>query len=223
MSVGTPRVHYRIVDSTNARARALAERGAMHGTLVTAAEQSAGRGRHGRTWSAPPARALLCSVVVRDPPKLLPLATGAAVAEVVGGEAMLKWPNDVLVGGRKVAGVLVEGRPQEDWAVVGIGINVAVRPSEFPLELQARAGGLGLEPAEIEPTLERLLGSLGRWIAATAREVLAAVRIRDALLGQHVRWGGGEGEAAGIDDEGRLVVAVDGGQVELGAGEVHLG
>ena len=163
--LGHPRVHYRLIGSTNARARELAAAGAPHGTLVTAAEQSAGRGRQGRTWTAPAGRALLCSVLVRDPPALLPLAAGVAVAEavaevvaeVVGSEARLKWPNDVLVGGRKVAGILVEGRPQEGWAVVGIGLNVAVRHADFPAELRETAGTLGLEADAIEPTLSALL------------------------------------------------------------------
>src|SRR6185437_3774383 len=105
-ALGQPRVHYRVIGSTNARARELAAAGVPHGTVVTAAEQSAGRGRQGRTWSAAAGRALLCSVVVRDPPTLLPLATGVAVAEVVGTGALLKWPNDVLADGRKVAGIL---------------------------------------------------------------------------------------------------------------------
>ena len=81
--LGTPRLHLRRVNSTNTRARELAAAGAPHGTLVTAAEQSAGRGRQGRTWSAPAGRALLCSIVVRDPPRLLPLVAGVAVSEVV--------------------------------------------------------------------------------------------------------------------------------------------
>ncbi|MGZ4171177.1 MAG: biotin--[acetyl-CoA-carboxylase] ligase, partial [Solirubrobacteraceae bacterium] len=71
--LGTPRLHLRITESTNTKARELAAAGAPHGTLVTAAEQSAGRGRQGRTWTAPAGRALLCSVVVRDPPPLLSL------------------------------------------------------------------------------------------------------------------------------------------------------
>src|SRR5205823_4113792 len=120
---------------TNAWARELAAAGAPHGMLVTAAEQSAGRGRQGRTWTAPDGRALLCSVVVREPPALLPLAAGVAVAEVVGAEAQLKWPNDVLTDGRKVAGILVEGRPQEGWVVVGIGLNVALRIEDFLAKL----------------------------------------------------------------------------------------
>jgi BirA family biotin operon repressor/biotin-[acetyl-CoA-carboxylase] ligase len=137
--LGTPRVHLRQTDSTNARARELAVRGAPHGTLVTAGEQSAGRGRQGRTWSAPAGRALLCSLILREPPRLLPLRAGVAVSEVCGERAVVKWPNDVLVSGRKLAGILVEGRPQEGWAVLGIGLNVAVRPEQFPPELRDRA------------------------------------------------------------------------------------
>jgi BirA family biotin operon repressor/biotin-[acetyl-CoA-carboxylase] ligase len=220
--LGSPRVHLRLTDSTNARARELAVAGAPHGTLVTAAEQSAGRGRQGRTWSAPAGRALLCSVVVRNPPELLPLAAGVAVAELAGPEARVKWPNDVLVDGLKIAGILVEGRPQEGWAVVGIGINLAVRLEELPAELRSRAGTLGLEPAELEPALVRLMGLLSEWVAAPPDAVLAAIRARDALLDAPVRWAGGAGRGAGIDGSGRLVVAMAEGQVALDAGEVHL-
>ncbi|HJS95291.1 MAG TPA: biotin--[acetyl-CoA-carboxylase] ligase [Solirubrobacteraceae bacterium] len=223
MSVlGQLRVHHRVIGSTNARARELAAAGVPHGTVVTADSQSAGRGRQGRTWSAAAGRALLCSVVVRDPPALLPLATGVAVAEVVGSGARLKWPNDVLLAERKVAGILVEGRPQEGWAVVGVGLNVALRPDDFPPELRSTAGTLGLEPDAIEPTLEALLGHLERWLAAEAAAVVAAVRERDALLGRSVRWAGGHGVGAGIDDSGRLVVRKEDGSVALDAGEVHL-
>jgi BirA family transcriptional regulator, biotin operon repressor / biotin---[acetyl-CoA-carboxylase] ligase len=220
--LGRPRLHLKQVASTNERARELAAGGAPHGTLVTASEQSAGRGRQGRTWTAPARKALLCSLVLREPPRLLPLAAGVAVAEVAGPEASLKWPNDVLVGGRKVAGILVEGRPQEHWAVLGIGLNVALRPGDFPPELRERAGTLGLGPEAIEPTLERLLAGLERWIPAAPGEVLGAVRARDFLLGRAVRWAGGDGVGAGIDDDGRLLVTTDGGTVALDAGEVHL-
>jgi BirA family transcriptional regulator, biotin operon repressor / biotin---[acetyl-CoA-carboxylase] ligase len=221
--LGLPRLHLRLTDSTNERARELADAGAPHGTLVTATEQSAGRGRQGRTWSAPPGRALLCSIVVRDPPRLLPLLAGVAVAEVVGTDARLKWPNDVLVDGRKLAGILVEGRPQSGWAVLGIGLNVALRESEFPSELRGRAASLGLEPAQIEPTLTALLERLAHWLAADPAAVLEAVRARDALLEQPVRWRGGSGRGAGIDSEGRLVVDTGTGVVALDSGEVHLG
>ena len=222
MTLGTPRVHFRLTDSTNARARELAGRGAPHGTLVTAAEQTAGRGRQGRTWVAPAGLALLCSTVIRDPPRLLPLAAGVAVAEVAGEEAAVKWPNDVWLAGRKVAGILVEGRPQERWAVVGIGLNVALRRSDFPAELRETATTLGLEPGDVEPVLDRLLRSLERWVAADGAAVLDVVRSRDALLGRHIRWNGGEGEAAGIDDAGRLLIRTTSGQVALESGEVHL-
>jgi BirA family biotin operon repressor/biotin-[acetyl-CoA-carboxylase] ligase len=223
VTLGSPRVHFRAVDSTNARARGLAERGAPDGTLVTAGEQSAGRGRQGRTWSAPPGRALLCSLVLRDPPRLLPLAAGVAVAELAGAGARVKWPNDVLIDARKLAGILVEGRPQERWAVLGVGINVAVRHGDLPPELRDRAGTLGQRPEDLEPVLERLLGGLERWLAAPPDAVLEELRSRDALLGRHVRWAGGEGEAAGVDGAGRLVVATGDGHVALEAGEVHLG
>jgi len=220
--LGTPRLHLRVTDSTNTRARELAAAGAPHGTLVTAAEQSAGRGRQGRTWTAPPGRALLCSVVVRHPPPLLSLVAGVATAEAVGREARLKWPNDVWLDGRKVAGILVEGRPQEGWAIVGVGINVAVRLEELPPGLAATAGTLGLGPEAIEPLLARLLDALQRWLGAPFEEMLAAVRARDALLGQTITWAGGTARAAGIDAHGRLLVETPDGRQALNAGEVHL-
>jgi BirA family biotin operon repressor/biotin-[acetyl-CoA-carboxylase] ligase len=220
--IGTPRVHFRLIDSTNARARELAGGGAPHGTIVTASEQSAGRGRQGRTWVASPGRALLCSIVLRETPRLLPLIAGVAVAEIAGGDARLKWPNDVLINGRKVAGILVEGRPQEGWAVLGIGLNVALREEDFPRELRDRAGTLGLEPSDLEPTLQRLLRALDGWLAADTTRVLEEVRKRDWLSGQRIAWAGGEGTAAGIDDEGRLLVDTTSGRQALDAGEVHL-
>jgi BirA family biotin operon repressor/biotin-[acetyl-CoA-carboxylase] ligase len=221
-ALGSPRLHLRSTDSTNERARELAAGGAPHGTLITATRQAAGRGRQGRTWVAPEGRALACSLLLRDPPRLLPLAAGVAVAAVVGPEAHVKWPNDVLLDGRKVAGILVEGRPQERWAVVGIGLNVAVRPEDFPPELRQRGGTLGLGPDAIEPTLDGLLEALERWVTASPEEVLDAFRARDALRGRSVRWAGGEGRGAGVDGEGRLVVETAQGQVTLDAGEVHL-
>ena len=220
--LGAPRLHLRRTESTNTRARQLAAAGAPHGTLVTAGQQTAGRGRQGRVWTAPAGKALLCSLVIRDPPRLLPLAAGVAVAEVVAPDALVKWPNDVLIDGRKVAGILVEGRPQERWAVAGIGLNVALSRQDFPPELRDRSASLGLGPEAIEPTLERLLRELERWLAATEPEVLAAVRERDALLDQPVSWADGEGRGAGIDDDGRLLVRSGGRQLALDAGEVHL-
>jgi BirA family biotin operon repressor/biotin-[acetyl-CoA-carboxylase] ligase len=221
--LGSPRLHLRETDSTNDRARALAMAGAPHGTLVTAGVQRAGRGRQGRTWSAPPGRALLASLVLREISPLLALASAVAVADVVGEGAAIKWPNDVLLGGRKVAGILAEGRPQEGWAVIGIGLNVAVRGEDLPPEVAARATGLGLEPADVEPMIAALLAALELRLSQDRDDILGAYRVRDALIGREVRWQHGRGTAAGIDDAGRLLVDRGGwGRDALEAGEVHL-
>jgi BirA family biotin operon repressor/biotin-[acetyl-CoA-carboxylase] ligase len=276
-SIGHPRLHLRRTGSTNERARELAFAGAPHGTLVTASEQTAGRGRQGRRWSAPAGSALLMSLLLRDAPPLLPLIAAVAVSEVAGAHARIKWPNDVVVetargggaggpaagggpGLAKLAGILVEGRPQEGWAVLGIGLNVAVRLEQLPAELQPLAAGatpadakpadappadappadakpaaatpagaglpaatLGLEPADVEPLLARLIRALEPRLGEPADATLEAWRARDALRGRDVAWAQGRGRADGIDGEGRLVVALaDGGHTTLGAGEVHL-
>jgi BirA family transcriptional regulator, biotin operon repressor / biotin---[acetyl-CoA-carboxylase] ligase len=222
--LGTPRLHLREIDSTSDRARELALAGAPHGALVTAAGQTAGRGRQGRVWTTQPGAAVTMSVVLRDPPPLLPLVAAVAVAESCGEDSRIKWPNDVLVGGRKVAGILAEGRPHEGWAVLGIGVNVAVDVSELPEELREKAGSLGRAPADVEPFLSSLLGALERALALGADELLGAWRARDALLDSEISWTGGTGVARGIDGEGRLVVELaDGGRTALNAGEVHLG
>jgi BirA family biotin operon repressor/biotin-[acetyl-CoA-carboxylase] ligase len=223
--IGTPRVHHRLTDSTNERAKALADLGAPHGTLVTADEQSAGRGRQGRAWTAPPGSAVLMSVLLRDLDErheLLPLAAAVAVCEAVPVKATIKWPNDVWIERRKVAGTLVEGRPQEGWASLGIGVNVTT--DSFPPELAELATSLRLCGYETTPAsvLGDLVASLSRWIEAPPDSVLAAWRSRDALKGGRVRWSGGEGTANGIDDSGALLVQTTDGPITLDAGEVHL-
>ena len=221
--LGRPRLHLRETTSTNDRARALAIAGAPHGTLVTAAAQTAGRGRQGRPWSAPAGRALLMSVVLREPGRLVPLAAAVAVAETAGPDARVKWPNDVMLDERKVAGILAEARPQERWAVLGIGLNVAVRPSDLPAELRDSAATLGLEPGDVEPVLDRLLDALDRALCLDTAALLHAWRARDALRGREIAWAGGRGRAAGVDGDGRLVVELPGGgRTALEAGEVHL-
>jgi len=220
--LGAPRVHRRALASTSDEARKLAAAGAPHGTLVTADEQHAGRGRQGRTWSAPAGRALLMSLVLRDPPRFVPLAAGVAVADTVGPQAQLKWPNDVWIEGRKVAGILVEGRLQEGWVVLGIGVNVAVDVADLPPELAGSATTLGRPPEDLEPFLAALLAALEHRLTQPDGALLDAWRERDALRGRTVAWADGRGAAAGIDDDGRLVVATDEGDVALAAGEVHL-
>src|SRR6478735_10204236 len=156
MTLGEPREHHETIGSTNARARKLADKGATHGTLVTADEQTKGRGRQGRTWVTPSGVAIAASLVLREFDDLLPLRAGLAVADVAGPDALVKWPNDVWLDGRKVAGILAESRGNE-WAILGIGVNVAVNPSTLPPAAAAVAGTLGLDPTMIEPTLAELL------------------------------------------------------------------
>ena len=220
--IGTPRVHHRRADSTNERAKELAAAGAPHGTLVTADEQSAGRGRQGRVWTAPAGSAVLMSLVVRELDELLPITAAVAICEALPAEAAIKWPNDVWIDRRKVAGILVEGRPQEGWAVLGVGLNVTTE--SFPPELAETATSLKLAGIDTTPgqVLEELLPSLDAWLGAPPDAVLPAWRDRDALKGERVRWAGGEGVAAGIDDSGSLLVDTRDGRVTLDAGEVHL-
>ena len=221
--LGRPRLHLRSIGSTNARARELAQAGAPHGTAVTADEQTAGRGRQGRGWSTPPGSALAVSLVIRDPDPLLSLRAGLAVADIAGEGARVKWPNDVLVDGRKVAGVLVEGRLQEGWAVLGIGVNAALDLAVLPEDVREVAGTLGLDPAELPRALDELLRALEARLAEEPEATLAALRGRDALAGRPVRWEGGTGTGAGIAEDGSLLVRdADGALRALAAGEVHL-
>jgi BirA family transcriptional regulator, biotin operon repressor / biotin---[acetyl-CoA-carboxylase] ligase len=230
--LGRPRLHLRETDSTNERAKALALGGAPHGTLVTAGAQTAGRGRLGRVWVAPPGAAVLASLVLRglsDHTALLPLAAAVAVCEACERcspvTCSIKWPNDVWIEGRKVAGILVEGRPQEGWVVLGMGLNVAVRAEDLPDELRATATSLAIEAGSapaIESVLARLLAALEATCAQSPKEIIAAWSARDALRGRAIRWDRGEGIAEGIDQSGSLLVATDRGRIELHTGEVGL-
>lgn len=234
--LGTPRHHHDEVGSTNDEARRLAVSGSPHGTTVTATAQTAGRGRQGRPWVAPPGRALTVSVVLRDlrSPALLPLAVAVAVARTVGDAARIKWPNDVVLTAdgdaplRKIAGILCEGRPSEGWAVAGVGLNVALDLAEIPREIAARAATMGREPAELDVVLRDLLDRLTAALELPDADLLAAWTARDALAGATIGWErpgggpGGEGVAAGVDDRGRLRVRTADGVEALDAGEVHL-
>jgi BirA family biotin operon repressor/biotin-[acetyl-CoA-carboxylase] ligase len=246
LSFGTPHRHFRQVGSTNTVAREMAEAGAPNGTVVTADEQTAGRGRQGRTWTAAPGSALLFSAIVRPLAKrhpLLPLAVPLAVCETAerlrrGIECKVKWPNDIHLDGRKLAGILIEARPQEEWAVLGIGLNLTIAENEFPEELRDRATSLFADPHAavpygrhsgirnswaVEEARVALSEALERWVEADSVTILAAWRQRDALLGREVSWERGSGVAEGIDERGYLLVRLaDGERVALGAGDVHL-
>jgi BirA family transcriptional regulator, biotin operon repressor / biotin---[acetyl-CoA-carboxylase] ligase len=229
--IGFPRRHYRVTDSTNERARELAAAGAPDGTVVTAETQTAGRGRRGRAWTAAPGKSLLYSAILRPLSRghrLLPLCVPIAVCEAIESvarvECAIKWPNDVWIDDRKVAGVLIEAQIP-DWAVIGVGINVAGEPDDLPSDLRwpAAAVGHGVDIDRLRAALDRALGD---WVEAASDDVLAAFDDRDALRGRTVSWDDGgtrSGTAAGVDREGNLVV-VDGGggRAVLGAGEVSL-
>jgi BirA family biotin operon repressor/biotin-[acetyl-CoA-carboxylase] ligase len=237
-ALGGPLVHIDVVGSTNDRARELAQAGAPGGTVVVAEQQTAGRGRQGRTWSSPRGRSLTLSVLFRSRPHelaLLPLAAALAVCEaceqVAPVRCLIKWPNDVLIEGRKAAGILIESRPQEEWSVVGIGLNVNTAADELAPDLRDSAISLRIAAGRTidrDETLAVLLERLAGWTRGAPRErVLAAYRERDALRGRRIRWSAGarelEGEAAGVDDDGNLVVFDGGGERRvLDAGEVHL-
>jgi BirA family biotin operon repressor/biotin-[acetyl-CoA-carboxylase] ligase len=232
---GYPRHHFGVTDSTNERARALALAGAPSGTVVTAEEQTAGRGRRGRTWSAPRGKALLYSAILRPLARehgLLPLAVPLAVCEAVESLAPVrcgvKWPNDVWIDERKVAGVLIEAHPPE-WAVIGIGLNIAVEPGELPADLRQPATSIGCG-ATADAALAAVNERLTRWVEASPDAVLGEFRARDALRGRELRWEGaggaadsGAGVADGIDERGNLAVLTPGGErLSLGAGEVQI-
>jgi BirA family biotin operon repressor/biotin-[acetyl-CoA-carboxylase] ligase len=236
---GTARVE--VVDatpSTNALAVERARTGAAEGLVVVTEHQTAGRGRLDRTWETPPRAALTFSVVLRPTAPAgdwpwLPLLTGYAVARSLreaGFDAGVKWPNDVLVGDRKVAGILVErvDTATGPAAVVGIGLNVTTTADELPV---ATATSLALEGGAPDRTglllalLDGLLGEYHAWQRGGAAELRAAY-LRDCVtLGREVRVDLPSarqltGLATGIDVGGQLLVRGPGGQTAVAAGDV---
>jgi len=235
-----------VTGSTNADLLARAAAGAAEGTVLAAEAQTAGRGRMGRTWVSPPAAALMFSVLLRPAavppgrrgwvPLLAGLAAAAAVRALTGVDARLKWPNDVLVGDRKLAGILAE--QAADAIVVGIGINVSTTRAELPVET---ATSLALEGAAGTSRPELLVAVLGeiqhRYLAwaggaspgdPDACGLRAEYRRRSATLGRRVRveFPGGDtasGTALDVDADGRLVISGADGPLAVSAGDVvHL-
>ncbi|MEK9658674.1 MAG: biotin--[acetyl-CoA-carboxylase] ligase [Chloroflexota bacterium] len=232
---------YGTLVSTQDAAWALADAGARHGTAVQADTQTQGRGRFARRWEAGPGDALLLSVLVRPPLAVVPLLTVAttlavcdAVRALAGVEAAVKWPNDVHVDGRKLAGVLAEGRTGTDGAtacVIGIGLNLNLDPAAHPAIAETATSLRALTSGYFEPAHAGavVLAALdGAYAAGVGGEDLVA-RWRAALdtLGKRVRVGVPGGALAGIaedvDREGRLLLRTDDGRVHtLPAGDVTL-
>ena len=225
------------VDSTQTVAFALAERGATDRTVVVADQQAAGRGRRGRVWQAPARTSLLASILVRSglPQALLAtlspttaVATAEALRRVAPLEPRLKWPNDVLVGGRKIAGILLESRAvasSEPVLVIGIGINLGQR--EFPPELAGRATSVALETghaADRETMLAALLEEFDAWRARLEGEGFGPVRERwkslSDTIGRHVTVDGVSGTATDLDGDGALLIDVGDGVRRVIAGEI---
>jgi BirA family biotin operon repressor/biotin-[acetyl-CoA-carboxylase] ligase len=233
-----------VTGSTNADLLAQAARGAPEGSVLAAQTQTAGRGRMGRSWQSPPGAALMFSVLLRPgvvPPARrgwVPLLTGVAVASAVsrltGLDAGLKWPNDVLVGGAKLAGILAEQSP--DAIVVGTGINVSTRRAELPVQT---ATSLALEGAAQTDRADLLCAVLAEferlylaWTAAPspgdpdAAGLRAAYRQHSVTLGRQVRveFPGGAtagGTALDVDPDGRLLVDTPDGSLAVSAGDVY--
>jgi BirA family biotin operon repressor/biotin-[acetyl-CoA-carboxylase] ligase len=225
------------VASTQPIAFALAAEGAPDGTVVIADSQTAGRGRRGHAWVDEPGASLLASIVMRprlEPARLpgLSLAAAVAVADALtrtaGVTPRLKWPNDVLVGGRKLAGILLETRLSGDQAttILGVGVNLSQRV--FPAELGATATSVWLVSGRLvdrDSLLAALLDALGEWRRRLERQGFAPIRKRwRALadtLGRAVTVDGVSGIAVDVDADGALVVAdADGRRRRVVAGEV---
>jgi BirA family biotin operon repressor/biotin-[acetyl-CoA-carboxylase] ligase len=230
--------------STNDLAKELAEQGAAHGEVVVAETQTAGRGRRGRSWASPPARNLYLSVVLRPelPPQRateITLLASVALCEAVreaGVAAEIKWPNDVLAGGRKVGGILTEMAAEPDrvqWLVVGLGVNLNAAADDFPPELRGEATSLAAERGAAVPRAlfaAALLARLEAWLDRHAAEGFAPVReawrALSGTLGREVRVVTGDGELRGVaedvDEAGALLVRGALGLERVIAGDVHL-
>ena len=220
---------YRSLASTQTVARAWAQDGAPEGAVVLADYQTAGRGQRGRSWTAPAGSALLFSVVLRPPVSVarwpeIPLAAGCAIAEGVEAagpvSARLKWPNDVIVDGRKVAGVLAEGvAAAPPLVILGIGVNVSQPEADWPPHLRNRAASLAAlgAPVSRETLLRALLARLAVWYTVFLEDGFEPIRVawrQRGLLGTRVRGADGEeGTTEDLGPRGELVVRHDNGRL----------
>jgi BirA family transcriptional regulator, biotin operon repressor / biotin---[acetyl-CoA-carboxylase] ligase len=232
-------------DSTNTDVAAAGRAGAAEGLVVIADSQRRGRGRLGRQWISPPGLNLYCSVLLRPQMQpgevpLLTLVAGVAVADAVAASAgagvSIKWPNDVLLDGRKVAGILTEmeavgGKPV--FVVIGIGVNLNSRLEDFPPGVRPMATSIAsARGADVDRALfaARLLNALDARYESLLRDgfsaLLAAWSERDALRGRRIQVRVGdevvEGVAAGLGANGRLQMDTPSGLREIVAGDVSV-
>jgi BirA family biotin operon repressor/biotin-[acetyl-CoA-carboxylase] ligase len=205
------------VDSTMTVAAKLAREGCAHGTVVGADQQTAGVGRHGHSWHSPKGTGLYISIVLRFPRPVplvmlaLGLAAREAIAEATGLAPDLRWPNDVLIDGRKCAGIIAQ--LDGDAVVAGIGINVG--QTEFPPEFEATSIQLAGSSATREDILERLLQAIDRYCAETPEAILRMFEASSSYArGRRVRveQTAIEGVTTGLDASGFLIVRQDDGR-----------
>lgn len=236
---GVPELHiYQSTSSTNDRTRERATVGAEAGTTVIAEFQSEGRGRLGRSWQASPGQALLLSVLLRpaaggaaEAAAVLPLRVGLALADAIEAltvrAAGLKWPNDVALDGRKVAGILCEAGAE--GVVVGIGVNVGQREADFPPDLRSQATSLAIatgappaRPALAGFVIERLAPLFSAPHRLLDERELARYAALDVLAGRRISVDDAPvGTAAGLTATGALVVEADGNRRLVHAGTVR--
>jgi BirA family biotin operon repressor/biotin-[acetyl-CoA-carboxylase] ligase len=244
LSWRAPIEHFATITSTSDLLKERARAGAQEWSVVLAERQTAGRGRAGRSWASPSGN-LFLSVLLR--PKmaaaaaaLLPLAAGVAAAEAVaelGLDALLKWPNDLVVRGRKLGGILVEGTSSAgglESAVVGIGLNLSLDPADLGDELHDRVTSVRVETgraAGVAPAAAAVLARLGVWYDALSREETA--RVLAAWRERSIPWWGRivearrgasvvRGIAQGLDERGALVIDLDdGSRIAVASGEVN--
>ncbi len=229
--VAPPIVRLETVDSTQRHAAALAADGAVDGTAVVADTQTQGRGRRGRVWLDTPGESLLLSVVLRTSLPLarlptLSIAAGVAVAEALiesaGVDARLKWPNDVVIGGRKIAGVLLERHG--DAVILGIGVNVAQTSVRARLAPQATSVAIEHGRADRDAILGAILATVAHWRGRLEHEGFTPVRTRwtvlASMLGRRITAGEVVGTAIGLDDDGALLLETETGPTRVLAGDI---